>query len=56
LTDSEFASWEETRKSRSGACIFFVIRWSIRNQGNKITSQEVPQKLSLMLCLRESQK
>ena len=26
LTDSEFASWEETRKSRSGACIFFVIR------------------------------
>jgi len=27
-----------------------------RNQGNKITSQEVPQKLSFMLCLRKTKK
>jgi hypothetical protein len=33
-----------------------VIHGSFGNQGNKITSQEVPQKLSFMLCLRESQK
>jgi hypothetical protein len=34
----------------------FVIRWSIGNQGNKTTSQQVPQALSFMLCSRESQK
>jgi len=43
LSEGDFASCEETRKSRSGACIFFcnsLIHW---NSEHKITSQGLPQ-------------
>jgi hypothetical protein len=53
FTDSNCASCEETKKADLEPAFSFVIRWFIENQGNKITSQEVPQKLSLMLCFRE---
>jgi len=31
-------------------------RWSTANREKKVTSQEVPEKMKFMLCLRESQK
>ena len=52
-----FFLWRNKKKQISSMYFLcFATRWSIGNQENKITSQEVPQNQSFMPCLREYQK